>query len=162
MRDTVVKITDSSDASRDKITITPGMQTAILGSIKTNMASYGYARITDTTVTKPDVYMQVSVLENTYLYAYYDYWYYYWGWYPYYPYYPYYPTISYSEYTFGTLIIQMLQPSKQEPDDNRVPITPWLAAMNGLLANYGQLDAQSRVTGAIDQAFRQSTYLDTK
>jgi hypothetical protein len=34
--------------------------------------------------------------------------------------------------------------------------------MNGLLANYGQLDAQGRVTGAIDQAFRQSTYLDTK
>lgn len=126
----------------------------ILASIDTNMAAMGFtpANPPDPTATSP-VAADVQVLPfatrttwaGTACYPYYwDGWYGGYGWcYPY----------TYT-FTTGTLMIVMLVPTNPL---NSSPI--WSAGINGVLDGSSTSQINQRVNNAIDQAFRQSSYL---
>jgi hypothetical protein len=87
-------------------------------------------------------------------YDYYSYSYYGYYWYAYYP--PSYVAVSYEA---GTLIISMMDKSEtiEDEDDGTVAYQPvWTAALRGLLA---YIDG-GKVQNGIQQAFKQSPYLD--
>jgi hypothetical protein len=129
----------------------------IFQAIERNMTANGWTKITPTLLNQPDMVLTpAATTSTTYYYSYwYDWWYggWYggsWGWY-----YPPYYTVS--SYTTGSLIMTMADPNSESP----IRETPavWVAAANGLYT--GVYDV-SRVTAAIDQAFTQSPYLNTK
>lgn len=129
----------------------------IFQAIERNMAANGWTKIVATPIVKPDVVLTpAATTSTTYYYSYwYDWWYGgwyggYWGWY-----YPPYYTVS--SYTTGSLILTMADPKTESP----IRQTPavWVAAASGL---YTGVYSVSRVTAAIDQAFAQSPYLNTK
>jgi hypothetical protein len=133
--------------------------TPILEAIQRNMETYGWTRVNVS--ANPDMLLMPAGLTTTnYFYSYwYDWWYGgyggYWGWYGWY--YPPYYTVS--SYTTGTLLMVLSDPKQAvENPINRAPAV-WIAAANGLLTYSYDL---SRVSQSIDQAFMQSTYLDTK
>jgi hypothetical protein len=156
-------------------------ENAILTSIAKNLDDYGYTRITDTTDAENtiDVVVIATAFETTVTsiwYPYYPYypgwddWYWWspgWGYYPpgwgYYPpgygyYPPYYPPYL-SQYTMGTVKIDMIDPWKPDtiaPDTTMYP-SYWTAAIHGLLQGD---NIESRIERSIDQAFKQSPYLD--
>lgn len=128
----------------------------ILSEIRANMNNYGWTEVED--ADSADVVILPSAIKTLNVDAYY---YYggYWGWYyPYYGYgwyYPgYYPT--YTSYTTGSLIIQMTVPRDLSPTEN-VPV-PWIGVINGLLEG-SDASIVDRLLTNIDQAFKQSTYL---
>jgi hypothetical protein len=123
----------------------------ILQAIDRNMLALGWAK---TAINgNPDLVLTPAGMKSTTFF--YSYWYDWWygGWYPgwgwYYP--PYY---NVSSYTTGSFIMVFADPNIDNPVD-RSPAA-WLSAANGLMS--GAYDV-SRVTDAIDQAFRQSPYL---
>jgi Domain of unknown function (DUF4136) len=127
----------------------------ILAAIDANMNSLGWTKADIS--TKPDVLVTPAAwTSTTYFYSYwYDWWYggYYGGWYGWY--YPPYYTVS--SYTTGTMVITIVDPNEETPTGRSE--TKWLSAINGLYS--GSYDI-NRVTTYIDQAFEQSSYLNTK
>jgi len=127
--------------------------TQILQQIESNMTANGWQKVEID--ANPDVLISPAAMKSTtYFYSYwYDWWWggYYPGWGWYYP--PYY---SVSSYTTGSLIITMSDPNLDNPINKSE--TVWIAAMNGLL---GSNDI-NRAKKGIDQAFKQSPYLNTK
>ena len=126
----------------------------MLQKIDANMASLGWTKVD---VSKnPDVQFLPAAWESTTIV--------YWGggywcwYYPYYCgggwYYPYYP--SYSSYSTGTLLMNMVDPALESADGNKRVI--WTGAINGLLSG---TYSTTRVNNAIDQTFKQSPYLKT-
>jgi hypothetical protein len=148
---TDVKI-DHGDTSY--VYMKPAFADPILESIDKNMLALGWEK--HDISTKPDVLVTPAAWSSTtYFYSYwYDWWYggYYGGWYGWY--YPPYYTVS--SYTTGTLVITISDP--KEPSPIGATEAKWVAAANGLAG--GSYDI-SRVTKAIDQAFKQSPYLKT-
>jgi hypothetical protein len=134
----------------------PAYATPILQAIEQNMQSYGWTRVP--VAGNPDLLlMPAGTSSTTYFYSYwYDWWYGgYWGWYGWY--YPPYYTVS--SYTTGSLVLVLSDPNQaSESPINRSPAL-WIAAANGLLTYSADI---TRVTEAVDQAFNQSPYLDTK
>jgi hypothetical protein len=151
----------------------------ILGEIANNMQAYGYERIMDTVDAENniDVVLIATAYKTTVTsiwYPYYPYypgwddWYWWspgWGYYPpgwgYYPpgwgYYP--PYVS--QYTVGTVKIDMLDPWKPDeiaPDTIVYP-TYWMAAIQGLLQGS---NIDDRIKEDIQKAFELSPYLDHK
>lgn len=129
----------------------------IFQAIERNMTANGWTKITPTLLNQPDMVLTpAATTSTTYFYSYwYDWWY--GGWYggPWGWYYPPYYTVS--SYTTGSLIMTMADPNIESPI--RETKTAWVGAANGLYT--GVYDV-SRVTAAIDQAFAQSPYLNTK
>jgi hypothetical protein len=126
----------------------------ILERIQQNMVDNGWSQVE--IGANPDVLIAPSAYELT-SYTY-DYWYYYDWWYGgYYPsggwYYPY-PVVE--SYTTGSLIVNMVDPNIISANDR--PLVPWTFIVNGLMEG-NTSDFNSRVTKAIDQAFKQSQYL---
>jgi hypothetical protein len=133
--DKIVKITGELVDGEDPEFVKEPYNTQILQKIESNA----------------DLVLFPAVWTNTTVYYYYDYWCWYypyycgWGWgYP-----------SVSSYTTGTLLMTLVA----DGADYVQPTNVWTAAVNGLMSGY--YDA-TRVNKAIDQAFKQSPYLNTK
>jgi hypothetical protein len=157
MPDQIVTDVKIDDGETTYVYMKPAFADPILKSIDDNMKAKGWSRVS--LAADPDIILTPAGLSSTtYFYSYwYDWWYGgwyggYWGWY-----YPPYYTIS--SYTTGTMLMVISDPSQAE--NNPIGRSPavWVGAANGLAAyNYNV----KRVTDAIDQAFAQSPYLETK
>jgi hypothetical protein len=147
--DKIVKITGELIEGEDPEFVDEPYNSQILQKIEDNMSALGWAKTDDP--ANADMVLFPAVWSNTTVYYWYDYWCWYfppycgWGWgYP-----------SVSSYTTGTLVMTLVA----DGDDYIDPARVWTAAANGLLS--GAVDI-SRVNNAIDQAFEQSPYLNTK
>ena len=129
-----------------------------------NMDNRGFLRVTER--ENADVGLQVSYVKNTYVYTDYGYpewwWGYpgYWGT-PYWGnwgdwYYPYAVTYSYSTGSFLTELLNLEAPQGQA---EKLPVL-WTAYMSGLLSGSTSVNVNLAVQ-AVNQAFTQSTYLQT-
>jgi hypothetical protein len=102
------------------------------------------------------------ISKNVSVYYWYPYPGYGWGWgYPGYGWgYPgYYPPVPYySSYTTGTLRMEMFNPNdiRVVKGDTINPVY-WTAGINGILSS----NTTTRITSTIDQAFKQSPYLQS-
>lgn len=126
----------------------------IVKAVRDNMEAYGWEEV-DASVA--DVVIFPTAMTSTTFLWYYDWWYWdwwypwdYWGWY-----YPY--PIYGGSYTSGTVFLQMTHREGQSAIGN-LPV-PWTGILNGLLEGR-KIDVDSRIERGIDQAFRQSPYLD--
>ncbi len=149
MPDKIVKVTGNYIDGEDPEFIKEPYNSQILGKIENNMTALGWTKVDDP--DDADVTLLPAAWTNTTVTYWYDYWcwyyYYYCGWGWYYPY--------YSSYTTGTLVIAMISKDEQFVE----PTSVWTAAINGLMS--GSYDI-SRVNQTINQAFKQSPYLNTK
>jgi hypothetical protein len=150
MPDRIVKITGSIVDDEGPEFIPEPYNTQILSKIESNMQSLGWNKVSDP--AQADLVLMPAVWSNTTIYYWYDYWCWYypyycgWGWGWYYP-------GGVVSYTTGTMIMTMVKAG----DTSIEPARAWTAALNGLLSGAYDL---SRVTKGIDQAFKQSPYLD--
>jgi hypothetical protein len=159
MPDTVYNIDTTKNAEPIK------NQALILSDIARNMESRGYTRVTDENTTQtPELVIVPSgiISKNVSVYYWYPYPGYGWGWgYPGYGWgYPgYYPPVPYySSYTTGTLRMEMFNPNdiRVVKGDTINPVY-WTAGINGILSS----NTTTRITSTIDQAFKQSPYLQS-
>ena len=127
--------------------------TPIFKAIDDNMIAKGWARV-DISLNPNVVLTPAAIKSTTYFYSYWYNWWYggYWGWY-----YPPYYTIS--SYTTGSLIIAMADPNAAAGSPINQSQAAWVGVMNGLYTGAYEV---SRVTTAINDAFAQSPYLNTK
>jgi hypothetical protein len=123
----------------------------ILDQIDVNMTKLGWTKVDVS--ANPDLLLAPASWETTTVYYWYDYWYWWYG--GYYPYWGY-PPVSYSSYTTGTLLMNLIDPDVIGANGN--PINQWSGAINGILTNSYNA---SRVNAAIDKAFTISPYLKT-
>ena len=149
MPDKIVKITGNLSEGETPEFVKEPFNTQILQKIESNMTALGYTKTADP--ANADMVLFPAVWQNTTIYYYYDYWCWYypyycgWGWgYP-----------SVTAYTTGTLLMSLVADGEEFVEPAKV----WTAAVNGLLSGYYDVD---RVNKGIDQAFKQSPYLDTK
>lgn len=154
--DEVVEVDDDTTNPPDPVT----NSATIIQQIDANMQALGYEKIPDNTINVPDVRITAVATSTTtwyyYYYYYWDYWYW-WGYYPccyYYP--PTYPVVE--SYTTGTLVMQMAQFKGVASGDSVK--TVWTGVINGLLEEDTQANLKTRIKNSIDEAFRQSPYLD--
>jgi hypothetical protein len=149
MPDKIVKVTGELAEGQTPEYVQEPYNTQILNKIESNMTALGWTKVNDAEAA--DLALMPAVWTNTTVVYWYDYWcwydYYYCGWGYYYP--------SYTSYTTGTMVMFLVASG----DEYIEPFNVWSAAINGLLS--GTYDV-TRVTNAIDQAFKQSPYLDTK
>jgi len=147
--DKIVKITGILEEGESPEFVKEPYNTQILQKIQSNMTALGYTKVTDAATA--DLVLFPAVWTNTTVYYYYDYWCWYypyycgWGWgYP-----------SVSSFTTGTLLMTLVADGAEFVQ----PTNVWTAAANGLMSGYYDV---TRVNKAIDQAFKQSAYLNTK
>jgi len=147
--DKIVKITGELSEGETPEFVKEPYNTQMLQKIESNMTALGYTKTADP--ANADMVLFPAVWTNTTVYYYYDYWCWYypyycgWGWgYP-----------SVTAYTTGTLLMSLVA----DGDEYVQPTKVWTAAVNGLLSGYYDT---SRVNKGIDQAFKQSEYLNTK
>jgi Domain of unknown function (DUF4136) len=148
MPDKIVKVTSNLAEGENPDYVQEPYNTQILNTIKSNMTALGWTEVEDP--ANADLTLFPAVWTNTTVVYWQDYWcwyYYYCGWGWYYP--------SYSTYTTGTMVMGLVASGAEYVE----PSVVWTGAINGLLS--GSYDL-SRVNNAIDQAFKQSPYLDTK
>ena len=151
MPNKIVKITGNLVQGEDPEFVKEPYNTQILQRIETNMTALGWTKVANP--EDADVVLFPATWTNTTVYYWYDYWCWYypyycgWGWGWYYP--------SVSSYTTGTLVITMVADGDEYVEPSRV----WTSAVNGLLS--GAMNT-NRLNNGIDQAFKQSPYLNTK
>jgi hypothetical protein len=132
----------------------------ILDLIKTNLNNYGWVEAAPNDT--PDVYLEAtnwnSTVQGVSYYPGWGYPGYGWG-YPGYPGwgYPGYGA-SYYSYTTGTVMIYMMDIKYYAFDDTPVPVI-WNGGLNGIMTS-GNIE--SRIEFSINQAFKQSSYLNKK
>jgi len=149
MPDKIVKVTGNIQEGENPEFVKEPYNTQILNKIESNMTALGWKKIDDPETA--DLALFPAAWSNTTVYYYYDYWCWY---YPYYCGWGWYGGGSYSSYTTGTLVMGLIA-----KDGYVDPTDVWRSAINGLLS--GAYDV-TRVNNAIDQAFKQSPYLNTK
>jgi hypothetical protein len=149
MPNKIVKITKELAEGEDPEFVKEPYNTQILNKIESNMSTMGYTKVADP--ENADLVLFPAVWTNTTITYYYDYWCWYypyycgWGWgYP-----------SVSSYTTGTLLMTLVADGEEFVQ----PTNVWTSAINGLMSGYYDVN---RVNKAIDQAFKQSPYLNTK
>jgi len=152
------------------------MDAFILSELERNFDALGWERLAPQDSVNPGPEPDVSVVVSAIEVQNYNYWYmpwyggwgwgWYWkstnestywgypgyGWYP-----PYYGGGYYTSYTTGTVAWNLFDP-KLVDEDNEDIYVQWIGAINGLLGS-SKSTTQTRVTNAINQAFRQSPYL---
>jgi hypothetical protein len=153
MPDQIVKLTGNLVEGEDPEFVKEPYNTQVITKIKENMTKMGYTYVDTQDATEVDLVLLPSVLTNTTIYYYYDYWCWYYPYYCGWGYGWYYP--SYSTVTTGTLLMTLISDDDQFVE----PTNVWTAAANGLMSGYGDV---TRINNAIDQAFKQSPYLNTK
>jgi hypothetical protein len=152
-------------------------------NIRDHFTALGYTEVQSDDDYDFGVNMVVMLVNSTYVYypgwwyGYYDYYYWYWGgWYPYYPYYPWGGYYAYN-YQTGTLLIEMTDGQSirdyrawaagktdseiENADPDEVPdiLFRWQALVNGVAGDNASYN-QERAKDGIDQAFKQSPYLE--
>jgi hypothetical protein len=144
MSDTIYTFGTGSDNLVPNDDISSSNANAILNSIKSNLANYGFVDKTSTPADA-DVFVAAIVTSSTWVSGgcyggYWSYWYPYYGWcYP----------VAYT-YTTGTLLIVMAE--KETNSTKGV----WVAGCNGVVSS---TVTTSRINSDINQAFQQSPYL---
>lgn len=149
----------------------------ILQALESNFEARGYTRVIPDSTNpgpEPDFSVVVTALKTTTTTVYGGYpWYggWGWGWYwkkkgtQYYGYpgygwgYPYYPTYV-TSYTTGTVVWDMFDPENVD-EDNEIVNVDWTGAINGL-AGSSASTTKDRIETNINQAFLQSTYIQSK
>ena len=143
----------------------------ILNEMQRNLNALGWERRSDTLESEPDVAIVLTIAEitnyNVYSYPWYGGWgwgYYwkstnYWG-YPGYGWgYPWYGGGTYvTSYTTGTIHWRLFDPKKSD-EDNEIVYVEWEGALNGLLGTTSST-TKDRITNGLNQAFKQSPYLN--
>jgi len=150
MPDKIVKIEGNLIEGETPEFVEEPINSQLVVQIQSNMTAMGWTKVEDP--LSADLVLFPAVLTNTTVVYYYDYWCWY---YPYYCGWGYYYPVSASSYTTGTLIMSLVADGENYVEPSGV----WYAAANGILT--GEYNT-SRVMKAIDQAFDQSPYLNTK
>jgi len=167
MPDTVVDVCTGADdpECENAIDIDHSYDAEILAQIAARMQGYGYQRVPIDQVDEnnlPDVFMLVSVsaVQRTSATVWWPWWGWggWWpgwgpGWGPGYP-----PAVSVTRWEQGTLEMTMIDPTDTDPDQQIFNVQ-WDAILTGVMSRSGFNTA--RVDRGIQQAFDQSTYLDT-
>jgi hypothetical protein len=172
--DTVVHII----AAGDEDNISRQYDEFVLEQIRLNMLKLGFVEEPNPDVNPADVAITVSVLSSEHeVYTWYPYWGWYWGYYPYknadadagaavtikntgspyYYYYPWYPYSTYYTYQSGTVLMEMVDVARVNPDVEEIPVI-WAGIVNGVIES-SQTPMKERVSKGIDQCFDQSPYL---
>lgn len=126
----------------------------ILAALKRNMDALGYREVVDPEKETPDVALLTGIVAR-------DNWFVSSGssyCYPYYYYYGcYYPTYAYTyNLPTDTVLIDMADVAESESGDLS---HAWGAILKGLHESSGEKTGKQRVNEAVDQAFKQSSYL---
>ncbi len=156
------------DTTQDKPEFDKAILDAIIQKTRENLLSYGWTELENPDSNNvPDVFVTTAIttIKVSGTYYYYDPIYYpgypYYPWYPgYYPGYPWYPGgyPSYYEYTTGTIFLDMIDIARS-PINGDQGYVVWNAAINGLVSSSSSNNL-ARVKSEIDQAFKQSPYLN--
>ena len=157
MPDTIIHVCDVPEEEQNcPSELTRRYDAQILSLVRQNLENLGFTRVTDP--QQADVLVGVAANASDFT-GYYSYGWWWGGYYPGYPgwgwYYPGY-AVPY-QFTIGTLMIAMFDPAKADNANKRLGAV-WLAGLNGLLGEGGS--PQTRLSTGINQAFRQSPYLD--
>ena len=148
------------DTNEDKPDYPVKEADAVLGKMKENLLNYGWIEVTGTDT--PDVYLEATTWNSTvtgavyypgYGYPGYGYPGYGWG----YPGYGWGGT-SYYQYTTGTVVMYMMDVKNYTYADTPPDIL-WTGGINGVLTSGSSIN---RIEFSIDQAFKQSAYLNKK
>jgi hypothetical protein len=165
--DTIVHIVESGTEDN----ISRQYDDFVLEQIRLNMLKLGFEEETNP-LNSPDVTITVSALSSTHeVYTWYPYWGWYWGYggYPYksakadmimatpYYYYPWYPYNTYYSYQSGSVLMEMVDVSRVNPDVEKIPVI-WAGIVNGVL-QASESGVKNRLSTGIDQCFIQSPYL---
>ena len=122
------------------------------------LTKLGFIKVDLDTLNLPDFYISIGVTTSDV----YNYWGYpgwgwgYWGWY-YPPYWGGYVTYAYSTGTIITTMGDVENLDLTDPDNPLMP-TVWSSTINGI-ANDTDANVSSRIESSIEQAFKQSQYL---
>ena len=149
--DKIVKVNGNLIEGEDPEFVKEPQASEMLLKMKANMTALGWNEVEE--AADADLVLFPAVWTNTTVYYWYDYWCWYypyycgWGWGWYYP--------SVSSVTTGTLVMTLVADGEEFVEPSRV----WTGIANGLLS--GAYNT-TRVNNAIDQAFEQSPYLNTK
>jgi len=132
----------------------------ILSSVANNLEARGYQRVVDTLAGAPDFVAVVGKSASTTIFftgGWYG------GYYPWYPWgpgwgwYPGYPVGSVGSYSQGSVIVDLIDPARTDPDKKLVG-SVWAGAVNGLLGDVSS-GTRERIYNSINQMFVQSPYL---
>ena len=146
----------------------------IIEQVRLNMLKLGFVEETNPGSNPPDVTVTLSALSSEHeVYTWYPYWGWYWG-YPYKNtdshanstkstvaydyYYPWYPYGTYYTYQSASLLMEMVDVARIDPDVEAIPVI-WAGIVNGVLEQSTTTSTQNRLSKGIDQCFDQSPYL---
>jgi hypothetical protein len=156
--DTVVHIEEEDGDDDDRVELSREFDEHILKHVRENLSARGFQEVTPP--TRPDVVVTVSAAATTVVGAYTSYWCDYWGWYGWYGSCGYYPGYTYIySYDLGTILVDMLDVRTEALNDDRIDVL-WTGAVRGVLGTTDPVTDQ-RIHDGIDQAFRQSPYLES-
>jgi hypothetical protein len=168
MPDSVAHL-DVLAARGDDARVSRAYDRVILDEVASNLEAAGYEREESPEENGADFVVLVSVTSTDWevwaSYGWYDYWGWYGGWdywggYPGYGYYypPCYECGTVTEFSTGSIIIDMLDVNNADEQNEIMPII-WTAGINGLLE--GTVSSVSdRIVDNVEQAFAQSPYLE--
>jgi hypothetical protein len=165
--DTIVHIVESGTED----VISRSYDDFVLEQVRLNMLKLGFTEEPNPDVNPADVAITVSALMSTHeVYTWYPYWGWYWGYgsYPYkdtapgfkatqYYYYPWPPYSTYYTYQSGSVLLEMVDIARVNPDVEEIPVI-WAGIVNGVLESSSS-GIKSRLSNGIDQCFNQSPYL---
>ena len=163
--DTIVHIVESGTEDN----ISRQYDDFVLEQVRLNMLKLGFVEETNPEINSADVTVTVSALSSEHeVYTWYPYWGWYWG-YPYKStaaqkstgtysyYYPWYPYSSYYSYQSGSVLMEMVDVARINPDVEAIPVI-WAGILNGVLES-SESGVKNRLSKGIDQCFIQSPYL---
>ena len=168
MPDTVLNVCENSDdpECENAIDIDHSYDAQILTQIAARMQGYGYQRIPIDQVDEnnlPDLFMLVTVSATERTTA--SVWWPWWGWGGWWPGWgpgwgPGYPVVSVTRWNQGTLEMTLIDPTDTDPDQQIFNVQ-WDGTLTGVLSSAnGPIDT-NRIDRGIQQAFDQSSYLNT-
>jgi Domain of unknown function (DUF4136) len=138
---------------KDSTPVPKALSDAVIAEIRTQLGAKGWTEIKQPSTTQPDMYVVAGVNKSTYVF--FD-WYTYWGWWGYWPYPPgwgWTAPVVYS-YEVGTMLVAMTDGKRAQPKG--IPVD-WIAAVRGV--SEGQVTNQQVAVAGVEQAFKQSPYL---
>jgi len=136
------------------------------------MLKLGFVEEPNPDVNPAEVVITVTAMSSEHeVYTWYPYWGWYWG-YGSYPikstetddvvsaigyYYPWLPYSTYYSYQSGSVLMEMVDAARVDPDVEAIPVI-WAGIVNGVLEG-SQSGIKNRLSTGIDQCFNQSPYL---
>lgn len=168
MPDTVIDVCENSDdpECENALDVDHSYDDQILAQVASRMQGYGYQRIPIDQVDEnnlPDLIMLVTVSATERTSA--SVWWPWWGWGGWWPGWgpgwgPGYPVVSVTRWDQGTLEMTLIDPTDTDPDQEIFNVQ-WDAILSGVLSTRDGPINTGRIDRGIQQAFDQSTYLNT-